>query len=136
MPTDIITTCILGAGYWMAGKEDKAKRTLERALELAAGCGARYYIGWALRLLGEIALKSNLNQAVSRFEKSIAVLKEIKAENELALAYAGYGRLHKQSGQIAKAREYLIKALDIFTRLGTLIEPEKIGEILAELPEA
>jgi hypothetical protein len=54
----------------------------------------------------------------------------------LALAYAGYdGRLHKQKGQIAKAREYLTKALEIFERLGTLIEPDKIREELTELPE-
>jgi len=83
------------------------------------------------RLLGEIALKTNPDQAAAHFEKSIAVLQEIKAENELALAYAGYGRLHEQKGQIAKAQDYLSKALEIFERLGTLIEPEKKREILA-----
>jgi len=72
---------------------------------------------------------------VSHFEKSIAVLQKIKAENELALAYAGYGRLQKQQGQIGQAREYLTKALEIFERLGTLIEPDKVREELARLPE-
>jgi tetratricopeptide (TPR) repeat protein len=84
--------------------------------------------------LGKIALETKPTQAVSHFEKSIAVLQEIKAENELALAYAGYGRLHKQQGQIAKAREYLVKGLEIFERLGTLIEPDKVREDLAGLP--
>jgi tetratricopeptide (TPR) repeat protein len=65
----------------------------------------------------------------------MAVLQEIKAKNELALAYAGYGRLHKQQGEIARAQEYLTKALEIFERLGTLIEPDKVREELAELPE-
>ena len=74
--------------------------------------------------------------AASRFEKSIAIFQEVKAENELALAYAGYGRLHRQKGQIAQAREYLTKALKIFERLGTISESEKAKEILAELPEA
>jgi tetratricopeptide (TPR) repeat protein len=136
MPTEIITTCILGAGYWLAGEDDKARQTLEEALEIADRCGARYYLGWAQRLLGEIALKTNLARAAAHFEKSIAVLQKIKAENELALAYAGYGRLYKQKGQIAKAREYLTKALKIFERLGTLIEPEKVREVLVELLEA
>jgi tetratricopeptide (TPR) repeat protein len=86
--------------------------------------------------LGEINLKSDLVQAAAHFEKSIAVLQEIKAENELALAYVSYGRLHKQQSQIAQAREYLMKALEIFERLGTLLEPNKVREILAELPEA
>jgi tetratricopeptide (TPR) repeat protein len=135
MPTEIPTTCFLGAGYWLAGEDDKARQTLKEGLKIVDRCGARYYLGWAQRLLGEIALKANPDQAAAYFEKSIAVLQEIKAENELALAYAGYGRLHKQKGKIAKAREYLTKALEIFERLGTLIEPDKVREELTKLPK-
>jgi class 3 adenylate cyclase/tetratricopeptide (TPR) repeat protein len=135
MPTEIPTTCILGEGYWLAGEDDKARQTLEEGLEIAERCGARYYVGFAQRLLGEIALKTNPAQAASHFEKSITIFREIKAENELALTYGGYGRLHKQKGQIAKAREYLTKALEIFERLGTLIEPDKVRKELADLAE-
>jgi class 3 adenylate cyclase/tetratricopeptide (TPR) repeat protein len=135
MPSKIPTACILGAAYWLAGEDDKARQSLEEGLEMADRCGARYYLGWAQRLLGEIALKNNPGQAAFHFEKSMAVLKEIKAENELALAYAGYGRLHKQQGQIEDARDYLTKALEIFERLGTLNEPDKVREELAELPK-
>jgi tetratricopeptide (TPR) repeat protein len=113
MPGLILTTGNLGEGYWLAGEADRARQTLEEALEIADRCGARYYAGFAQRLLGEIALKTNPSQAASHFEKSIAVLLEIKAENELALAYAGYGRLHKRQGQIGQAREYLTKALEL-----------------------
>ena len=52
----------------------------------------------------------------------------------LAQAYAGYSRLHKQQGNVVKAREYLTKALEIFERLGTLMEPDKVRETLAQLP--
>jgi len=135
MSTEIPTTCILGAAYLLAGEHDKARQTLEEALEIADRCGARYYIGWAQRLLGETVLKINPSQAAHHFEKSIAISREIKAENELAMAYAGYGRYHKQKGQIAQAREYLTKALEIFERLGTLTEPDKVREELAELPK-
>jgi len=135
IPGLIPTACTLGAGYWLAGEDDKAKQTLQEGLEIADQCGVKYYSGFAQRLMGEIALKNNPTQAGAHFEKSIAVLQEIRAENELAQAYAGYGRLHKQKGQIAKAREYLVKALKIFERLGTLIEPDKVREELAELPE-
>jgi len=134
MPSVIPTTVNLGEGYWLAGEDDKARQMLEEALEIAERCPARYYAGFAQRLLGEIALKTNPAQAAPHFEKSIAVLQEIKAENELALAYAGYGRLHKHQGKVGQAREYLTKALEIFERLGTLIEPDKIREELAELP--
>ncbi len=135
MPAVIPTTCTLGEGYWLAGDDDKARQTLEEALEITDRCGASYYVGFAQRLLGEIALKTNPAQAASHFEKSIAVLQEIKAENELALAYAGYGRLHNQQGQMAQARKYLTKALEIFERLRTLIEPDKVREELAKLPK-
>jgi tetratricopeptide (TPR) repeat protein len=135
MPAVIPTLCTLGEGYWLAGEDDKARQTLEEGLEIAERCGARYYLGWAQRILGEIAMKTDPAQAAGHFKKSIAVLQETKAENELALAYAGYGRLHKQQGQIGQAREYLTKALEIFERLGTLIEPDKVREELAKLPK-
>jgi class 3 adenylate cyclase len=54
---------------------------------------------------------------------------------EVALAYAGYGRLHKQQGNTAQAREYLTRALEIFERLGTLGEPDKVRQELAALPQ-
>lgn len=59
----------------------------------------------------------------------------IDAENELALAYVGYGRLHQQQGNITLAREYLTRALAIFERLGTLGEPDRVRQALAELSE-
>jgi flagellin-specific chaperone FliS len=46
------------------------------------------------------------------------------------------GRYHKQQGNVDQAREYLTKALEIFDRLGTLIEPDKVREELDELPAA
>jgi len=128
----------LGEGYWRAGEYDKARQTVEEALELAEQCEYKIQIGYAHYLLGEIALKTNPSQAGDPqagpcFEKAIAVFQEIKAENWLAVAYAGYGRFHKQQGNIAQAREYLNQALEIFERLGTLIEPDKVREDLAGL---
>jgi tetratricopeptide (TPR) repeat protein len=109
---------------------------LEKGLEMAERYGVRYYVGFAQRLLGEMDLKINPAQAEIHFERSITVLQEIKAENQLAFTYKSCGCLHKQQNQIAQAKEYLMKALKIFERLGTLLEPDKVREILAELPEA
>jgi class 3 adenylate cyclase/tetratricopeptide (TPR) repeat protein len=132
---EIPLMCFLGEGYWLAGEDDQARQTLEKGLEMAERYGMRYYVGFTRRLLGEIALKTNPTQAAYHFEISIAILREIKAENELALAFVGYGRLYKQQNQITQTKEYLLKALEIFERLGTLLEPEKVREILAKLPE-
>jgi hypothetical protein len=52
----------------------------------------------------------------------------------LALAYSGIGRLHKLRAEFAEARRYLTPALEIFERLDTLLEPEKVRKELAELP--
>ena len=132
---EIDLTCFLGEGYWLAGQDDKARQTLEKGLEIAERYGTRYYVGFTRRLLGEIALKTNPTQAALHFEKSIVIFREIKAENELALAYASYGRFYRQQGETAQAREYLTRALEVFERLGTLIEPDKVREELDELPE-
>ena len=132
--TDLL--CFLGEGYWLARDESKARQTLEEGLGIANRCGARYYIGFANRLLGEISLRTEPFQAATHLQCSIAILEEIKAENELALAYKGYGRLLKQKHQIVEARSYLAKALEIFERLGTQLEPEEVRKELIGLPEA
>jgi tetratricopeptide (TPR) repeat protein len=129
-----LTAVYLGRGYVLAGEFEKAGQTLEEVLKLQKKYGMKFVIGSAYRLLGEIALRCNTVEALSNFEKSITILTEIKAENELALAYAGYGRLYKQQGNVEKAREYLNQALETFDRLGSLIEPEKVRKELLELP--
>ncbi|MFC1856909.1 adenylate/guanylate cyclase domain-containing protein [Thermodesulfobacteriota bacterium] len=125
----------LGEGYWLAGEYDKAKQTLKDVLKTSEQCGMKFYTGMCHRIMGEVNRKINSSQAPQSFEKSIVILHEIKAENELAMAYAGYGRFYKQQGDMMKAREYLTKALEIFERLGTPTEPDKVREILAELRE-
>ena len=75
-------------------------------------------------------------QRALRRAGSIALLSEIKAEPELALSCASFGRLHRQLGRIAEARDYLTRALETFERLGTLHESEKIRRELSELPRA
>jgi tetratricopeptide (TPR) repeat protein len=137
-PNDFFMIC-LGEGYWLSGDLDKARQTLEELLGIAESCGMRFHTASAHRLLGEIALSDNISRpdparAALHFERSIAILREINAENELAHAYAGYGLLHKHQGSFARARDYLTKALEVFSRLGTLLEPDKVRAELAELP--
>jgi len=43
------------------------------------------------------------------------------------------GRFHKQQGRFVEARRYLSDALEIFERLGTLLEPDKVRKELAAL---
>jgi tetratricopeptide (TPR) repeat protein len=135
VPAEIYTIISLGEGHWRSGNSDRATQLLSEALELTERTGMRFLKGSAHRLLGEIALETNPDDAMNQFSRSIAEFREIKAENELALAYSGYGRFHKAQDNISQAREHLTKALEIFERLGTLIEPDKIKRQLAELPK-
>ena len=133
---ETFTALMLGEGYWLAGEYDSARQTLEALLTPAEQHGMRLSLASAHRLLGEIALATNPAQqevplAAPHFERSIAMLQHIGAENELALAYAGYGRLHQQHGDLVQARTYLTRALTIFERLGTLHEPDRIRQLLA-----
>jgi tetratricopeptide (TPR) repeat protein len=126
---------MLGEGYRLAGEFDEAKGVAQELLELAEGSGARPFVAMACLLLGQVALETAPDEALPHLERAIAIHEEIKAENYLALDYSGMGRYHKQQGNTEQAREYLTKALEIFERLGTLIEPDKVREELAGLPQ-
>jgi class 3 adenylate cyclase/tetratricopeptide (TPR) repeat protein len=127
---------ILGEAYRLAGEFGKAKQTLEDGVEIASRLGAKYNLGEAHRVLGEVLLETDPTQAILHFEKSINLFRECKAQSDLALAYSGLGRYHKQQGNMEQAGKYLTQALEIFERLDTLIEPEKVRKELAELPTA
>jgi len=126
---------LLAEGYLLSGEYDKAIKTIEELIELAQRCGAKWYFDFAHYLLGEVTLKTDPNEAAPHFEKAISTFQDIRAENDLALAYSGMGRLHKEQGNLEEARKYLADALEIFERLGTLIEPDKVRKELAELPK-
>jgi tetratricopeptide (TPR) repeat protein len=135
VPSELVSLIYLCEGYFLAEDHDKARQTGEELLEFAERCGIRSGMGYAHYILGEVALETDPAQAVPHFEKSISIFQGMKAEPLLASAYAGYGRLHRQQGDTEQAREYLTKALEIFNRLGTLIEPDKVRKELAELPQ-
>jgi tetratricopeptide (TPR) repeat protein len=128
----------LGEAYWRAGRLAEAGETLRALVDRAGQSGMRFYLGTAHRLLGEVTRAAEpsddgRHRAAAHFERSIAVLSEIGAENELALAHAGYGRLCRDGGDQSEARRHLTLALEVFERLGTLAEPDQVRKDLAEL---
>lgn len=136
-----ITACFLGEAYCRTGRLKEAAETLDETIEHAERTGMRYYLGSALRLRAEVARKADSTEpgrlrAAGYFEQAIGVLSAIGAENELALAQAGYARLSRESGDSDKARRYYRTALETLERLGSLAEPAVIRKALAELNEA
>jgi tetratricopeptide (TPR) repeat protein len=129
---EIAVTLYLTEGYWLAGQYEEGTKTAEGLLRMAEPRGMRYEVGYAHFFLGEMSVGTDPDEAASHLDKSISVFQEIKAENALAMAYAGFGRLHKK-GRADLAREYLTKALEIFERVGTMIEPDKLRAELSRL---
>jgi tetratricopeptide (TPR) repeat protein len=134
----IVNACHLGEAYCRTGRLKEAADMLEGAIEHTERIGMRFYLGSALRLRAEVARKADPTEsgrlrAAGYFERAIGVLSEIGAENELALAQAGYARLCRESGNRDEARCYYLTALETLERLGSLAEPPVIRKALAEL---
>ena len=108
-----------GTGW--RGSTTRPRKPSKSTWQIATRNGMRFHIGSAHRLLGEVAMHTDLAQAAPHFETSIAILRDIHAENELALAYAGYGRWHAQQGDMTQARDYLTR------RSGNLRTPRHPG---------
>jgi len=130
----LIIAAVLSEAYLVAQRYSEARQSADEYMRLAERFGTKWLFAFYHRLLGEISLKTRPQGAKPHFDKAISVFQETKAEPELALAYSGVVRLHKLQGRPEEAREYLTKALEIFERLGTLIEPDKVRRELAELP--
>ena len=132
VPGQVFTSAFLGEAFLRTKQLDDAQRTLEGGLELATRGGDRkFFIGWMRRLLAEIAMERDPEQltepfATPHFEKCIACFARSKRRTSSRWRMLRYGHLHRRQGRVDKAREYLGKALEIFERLGTLIEPNKI----------
>jgi tetratricopeptide (TPR) repeat protein len=123
----------LGEAFAREGRLDEAVTTLRTAAARAERVQSPFYGGSAHRLLAEVAAQMDAtpagwDRAAGHFEASIGLLSPIRAENELALAYAGYGRLHRQRGDDAAANRFLALAREIFERLGTIVEPGVLPE--------
>ncbi|MEJ2718237.1 MAG: tetratricopeptide repeat protein, partial [Deltaproteobacteria bacterium] len=134
-PFAVVCSTWLGEGYWLASEHEKAWEMLANVVERANRIGMRYFLAYAHRILGEVAMAMNVSQAAKHFDESVRIANEIKAENELALAYGDYGRLCRLQGRTVEARDCFTQALEILDRLGTLIEPDKVRQELAELPQ-
>ena len=86
------------------------------------GCSERWRTRWAT---------TTTRQRTS--SAAITTSRSTRSENELALALADLGRVRSRLGDTADACRRLEQALDIFERLGTHEEPDRIRRELAQL---
>ena len=120
---------------WRAGELTQAREAIRACLEVVEPCGMRYFAAVAKRLMGEVEMAvggEHLPSAADHFQASIAAFEAMGAENELALAWAGYGRLKAKLGDLDAAHTYATRALHVFQRLGTNVTQDEAVWLLAE----
>ena len=89
---------------------------------MAEKSGAKFFIGFSNRMIARIIMDKYPSQAVSLLKRSLSIFKEIKAENEMAMALMDYGRLCKAQCNEVAANKCFNTALGIYKRLGTIIK--------------
>jgi predicted ATPase/class 3 adenylate cyclase len=130
---EIPLQCFLGDGYWMGGDHQKALKVLKKGLAMAEKSNGRFFIGFASRIMAQMYTKNDPLQSESLFKRSIGIFKELKAENEMAMAMIGYGWLCKSQNNDSLAHDIFQQALEIFNRLGTKFDENEIKKAVGPL---
>jgi tetratricopeptide (TPR) repeat protein len=121
----------LADAYAASGRAEDARAALEPVLGWAERAGAGYFTARSHRSMAAIdAASGSETAALDHLNRAIEVAERTGSENELALALADRGRLLPGT----TGRCDLERALAIFDRLGTFVEPERIRAELAATP--
>jgi tetratricopeptide (TPR) repeat protein len=124
----MFSASVLADAYGSSGRVDDARELAERVLNWAERGGAGYVTTRAHRVLGTLeAAAGRPAAALAHLDRAIEVAGRTGSENELALALGERGRLLRG----VEGRSDLERALAIFDRLGTHVEPERIRAELA-----
>jgi len=111
----------LGEAYARGQQYKDAIEAARRALELARHFNHTVFEGWALRLLGELALQSDpLDQetATRHFQQALAMAQERGMRPLVAHCHAGLGKLYRRTGQRAEAEEHFQIAIRMYREMG------------------
>jgi len=109
----------LGEAYVLAGRLADARELAGRALTFARQGGQRPYQAWALRLLGEVAARSDSPQhAEGYFRDARALAEELGMRPLVAHCHLGLGRLHRRTGQRQETHRHLTTAALMYREMG------------------
>src|SRR5262249_47617794 len=85
-----------------------------KALKTAEGFGERGHAAWALRLLGDIELLSELaaaDNAENMYQRSLSLANELNMRPLVAHCRLGLGKLHRRRRDREQAQEHLTAAM-------------------------
>jgi tetratricopeptide (TPR) repeat protein len=110
----------MGHAYLLAGRAPDALEATRRALEIAREHKERGHEAWAWRLLGEIALRSELGipEAEEALPRALTVATELEMRPLVAHSRLGLGRWFRRAGKRAEAEVHMRAAMALFGELG------------------
>src|SRR5262249_53550050 len=118
----------LGEGYLEAGRLQDAAALAARALDLATEQRGRGHQAWALRLHAEIDARReppDLEKPRRHYREALALATELGMRPLAAHCHLGLGKLHRRTGDQAKADEHLTTAAAMYREMGMTFWLEK-----------
>jgi class 3 adenylate cyclase/tetratricopeptide (TPR) repeat protein len=112
-----LSTAWLSEGYMLSGRLEEASVVAERALDLSKKHKERGHQGWALKLLGDIALhrdSPNTELAEVHYRRAFALSNEIGMRPLQAHCHVGLGRICGARGSLDEARAEFSAAVDLY----------------------
>jgi tetratricopeptide (TPR) repeat protein len=107
----------LGEAYLLADQLDEAHTQAQRALEFSRAHQERGHEAYALRLLGDIAVRREPTErapAAAYYQQALALAEALGMRPLAAHCHHGLGRLYDQSGRRAPARAALSAAIALY----------------------
>ena len=120
--------------YLEINRPDSALKTCQEALEHTQAIRDRREEALIYRVLGNVYLQlGDPGSAMAYLQQSIAILRDLAREFDLATTLYDYARALVELKQAPQAREQLAEALTLFERLQLPQEQAKIKFVLAQL---
>jgi len=121
----------LGYVYYELGDLQQAKTLCRLALQLREKLGIKYELALGYNTLGIVLdAAGNLQSASDMYSKALATFDEAQSKYGRGLVLINLGRMHRTVNDFDHAIETLLKAHDIFQRLGNRAD---LAEALNEL---
>src|SRR5262245_50232422 len=126
----------LAEAYLRAGRVDEALRHARGAVELSRKHHERANEATALRVLAEVAVRSDAVDATgasTHYADSLALAEELGMRPLVAHCHLGLGRLSRRTGARQQASHHLTLALTMYREMGIRFWPEQVETEIREM---
>jgi tetratricopeptide (TPR) repeat protein len=126
----------LSEAYLLGGRGKEAMQHAQSALDLSRDHKERGFQGWALRLLGEIAVHREppeVDQAEDHYWQALAVAEELGMRPLIAHCRLGLGTLYTKMGRLEQARAELSAAIELYRAMEMTFWLPRAEAVLAQV---